>query len=234
MNFLNKTSFFCSVLVFLFLTSAQSLSAQVQTPRYNTSMTANSGGYYEYLPEGYDPNGTTKHPVIIFIHGMYEKGSGSTSDLYLISKFGLPKYIKYGYFPKSFTVNGKTEKFVVISPQFRNTPSTSDVNNIITYVLNKYRVNPNKVYLTGLSMGGGTTWAFGANPLYNTRIAAMVPICGAASSTAEKDLAIAKAGVKVWATHNKYDDVVSSSKTLAWVDGINGAAPPVKAKATIF
>jgi len=233
MNFLKKTSFF-SLLFLVFLTSAQSLFAQTHTPRYNVSMTSNSGGYYEYLPEGYDPNGTTKHPVIIFIHGMYEKGSGGTSDLYKISNFGLPKYIKNGYFPKSFTVNGKTEKFVVISPQFKSTPTSSDVNNIITYVLNKYRVNPNKVYLTGLSMGGGTTWAFGANSLYNTRIAAMVPICGAASSTTDKDLAIAKAGIKVWATHNKYDDVVSSSKTVNWVNGINAANPPVDAKMTIF
>ncbi|HEY0059524.1 MAG TPA: hypothetical protein VGB56_10325, partial [Flavisolibacter sp.] len=66
------------LLVFSFI---QVTNAQTHTPKYNVSMTPNSGGYYEYLPQGYDAGGTTRHPLIVFIHGVYEKGNGGTSDL---------------------------------------------------------------------------------------------------------------------------------------------------------
>ncbi|HVG12010.1 MAG TPA: hypothetical protein VM843_03355, partial [Flavisolibacter sp.] len=209
-------------------------AAQTHTPKYNVSMAGSTGGYYEYLPQGYDPTGTTKHPLIIFIHGIYEKGNGSSTELGRILGFGLPKKIKYGTFPTSFTVNGKTEKFIVISPQFKYTPGAEDISSIITYVLAKYKVNPNKVYLTGLSMGGGVTWSFGANPLYNTKIAAMVPICGSSSVSSAGAAAIGAAGIRVWATHNKYDDVVPSSKTISWINYILSATPSATAKKSIF
>ena len=228
-----KTQRIVTAAILFFLFSLSNLHAQTHTARYNTSMVSNSGGYYEYLPEGYSTS-TEKYPVIVFIHGMYEKGNGGTSELPRILGFGLPKKIKYGYFPKSFTVNGKVERFVVISPQFRGSPTTEDINGIINYVLNKYRVDPARVYLTGLSMGGAATWNFAGNASYNTKVAAIVPICGSTSYTTEKATNIVRAGIKVWATHNKYDDVVHYSKTSGWVNAINNAGSVVNAKSSIW
>src|SRR6187549_3974423 len=90
--------------------------AQVQTPRY-ISMTSNTNGFYEYLPQGYDPNSSTTYPVIIFFHGIGELGSGNQWELPRILYTGLPGIINQGQFPVSFNVNGQTHKFIVISPQ---------------------------------------------------------------------------------------------------------------------
>ena len=234
---MNQLKRYCAVLtavLLLLLSFNQNATAQTHTPKYNVSMAGSTGGYYEYLPQGYDSNGTTKHPVIIFIHGIYETGNGSSTQLGRILGFGLPRKIKYGAFPTSFTVNGKTEKFIVISPQFKYTPGAADISSIITYVLGKYKANPNKVYLTGLSMGGGVTWNFGSNTLYNKKIAAMVPICGSSSVSSAGAAAIAAAGIGVWATHNQYDDVVPASKTVNWINYILAAKSTAKAKKSIW
>jgi hypothetical protein len=63
------------------------------------------------------------------------------------------------HFPVSFNVNGTDFKFIVISsPQFINWPTSSDVNAVIDYATSHYGVNKNRIYLTGLSMGGGAVW----------------------------------------------------------------------------
>src|SRR5664279_3192253 len=111
---------------FFFVTTA---FAQVQTAR-NISMTANSNGFYEYLPEGYSL-GSQTYPLIIFLHGIGELGNGS-SDLSRMLNTGLPNLIKQGKFPVSFTTStGEIQKFIVISPQFINWPADLDVNNIL-------------------------------------------------------------------------------------------------------
>src|ERR1700716_1419593 len=87
---------------------------QVQTAKY-VSMIANSHGYYEYLPEGYN-SGNLTYPLMIFLHGYGEIGNGS-SALPMILINGVPKLINDGLFPNSFTVNSQTYRFIVISPQ---------------------------------------------------------------------------------------------------------------------
>jgi endoglucanase len=228
-----KTTLLTAVLFLAAFTMVQKVSAQTLTAKYSTSMISNSGGYYEYLPEGYNST-TEKYPLLIFIHGVNEKGDGSTRMLPNILKFGLPKTINQGYFPKSFTVGGKVQRFIVISPQFKNWPSPADINGVITFCLNKYRVNAAKVYLTGLSMGGAVCWKFGANTTYNKRITAMVPICGAAGPSSSQAYAIADAGVKVWGTHNAYDSWVPSSYTKNWVSYMKTRNSSNTAKASIF
>jgi hypothetical protein len=93
---------FAALFLAIAFSSVQKVSAQTLTAKYNTSMVANSGGYYEYLPEGYNST-TEKYPLLIFIHGVYEKGDGSTSKLPLILKFGLPKNITWATFPNLST-----------------------------------------------------------------------------------------------------------------------------------
>ena len=68
---------FAAVTTLLFFISVS--NAQVQTPRYN-SVTGACGGYFEYLPQGYNSNTWQSYPLIIFIHGIGEEGNG-TSDL---------------------------------------------------------------------------------------------------------------------------------------------------------
>jgi predicted peptidase len=129
---------------------------QVHTPRYNTPINSNVNGFYEYLPQGYDgSNGS--YPLIVFLHGKGALGTGDAATLPRVLNDGLAKLINDGKFPVSFAVNGSTHKFIVISPQFIAWQAPSDVEAVINYAVSHYRVNVNRVYITGLSMGGAVS-----------------------------------------------------------------------------
>lgn len=204
------------------------INAQVQTPRYNVSMTSNSNGFYEYLPAGYStPGNQAKYPVIIFLHGQGELGNGSSSQLSTVLRNGPPKLINQGIFPASFTVNGQTHSFIVISPQFTSWPTPTGINNIINYLIQNYRVDTNRIYLTGLSMGGGGVWEYaGNNSTYANRLAAIIPVCGASWPEPGRARIIAAANLPVWATHNLNDGTVPVYYTNDYITAMLQAPIP--------
>ncbi len=222
-----------SALSMTLLLSFASVQAQVLTPRYNTSMGANTNGYYEYLPQGYSSTGSTLHPLLIFVHGMHEYGNGGAAELGRVLKHGPSKLIKAGTFPTSFTVNGKTFKFVILSPQFKAGVSPSHIGGIIDYAISHYKVDPKRIYLTGLSAGGGAIENVAADGTVGKRVAALVAFAGNGSSSAAKAATIVNNNVAFWGIHNMYDNVVSSSKTINYVNYILGAKSTANAKKTI-
>lgn len=223
---------FQMLLAFLLMITVAGAKAQVQTAR-QVSMIPNSKGYYEYLPQGYN-TGSETYPLILFIHGMGELGNAGTSLSRAIAN-GPGKLINQGVFPTSFTVNGQTFRFIVLSPQFVTWPTVTDIDNIITYAIRNYRVNVNRIYLTGLSMGGALAWEYpGNNSTFANRIAATVPICGASWPDVGRSKIIATANLPVWATHNSGDGMGPASYTSDYVKHINSFNPTPRAKATIF
>lgn len=211
--------------------------AQVQTPRY-VSMNPSTGGYYEYLPQGYNPSGSETYPLILFVHGLGETGPGNATSLPNVLRNGIPKVISQGKFPVSFTVNGRTSKFIVISPQFNVWPKFTDVDAVLDYIEAHYKIDRTRIYVTGLSMGGGVTWEYGgcsSNLKYVQRIAGIAPICGASSPSAYRARTIAKYNLPVWAFHNQNDPTVSVENTNQYIALINEPPAPVPpAKKTIF
>ncbi|HSC39038.1 MAG TPA: T9SS type A sorting domain-containing protein, partial [Chitinophagaceae bacterium] len=207
--------------------------AQVQTPR-SITITQNVHGFYEYLPQGYSTS--QQYPLIIACHGTGEQGNG-TSDLYKVANVGLANRIANGQFPTSFTVNGSTFKFIVISPQFVNWPTSDDFDALITYAQQNYAVNSRRIYLTGLSMGGGGVWTYAASSTDRAkRIAAIVPICGAILINPAGGQIIADSKLPVWATNNSDDPTVGAWVTISNVDTVNHSnpAPSLPAKMNIF
>ena len=70
--------------------------------------------------------------------------------------------------------------FIIISPQFIGWPSVTDVDAVIEYASSHYEVDRKRIYLTGLSMGGGATWDYaGDNLTYAKKLAAILPVSGA-------------------------------------------------------
>lgn len=210
-------------------------SSQAHTSRY-VSMISNSNGYYEYLPTGYNSSSLQTYPLIIFIHGYGQLGDGSGAELSKVLWFGLPQVIDQGRFPGSFTVNGQTHRTIVISPQFKSWPTAADINGVLNYIVQHYKVNQNRIYLTGMSMGGGTTWDYaGSNSVAAGKLAAIVPVCGASAPDNNTANVIANANLPVWATHNEGDPTVPVSNTNLFVQYINTNYPPTPAaKKTIF
>jgi predicted peptidase len=128
--------------------------------------------YLLYLPKEYD-KGDKPWPLVLFLHGAGETGA----DLDKVKKHGPPKLIEAG----------KEFPFIVVSPQapkFGWEPDT--LNALLDDVISKYKVDKDRVYLTGLSMGGMGTWALAASK--PDRFAAIIPICGAGNPGDAKKL----------------------------------------------
>lgn len=194
------------------------------------TINANCAGYYQALPARYDSS-SKKYPLIVFIHGIGELGNGTT-DLKNMLRAGLPKLINKKGFPPDFVVGGKHFSFVVISPQFKNWPGPDDVHGVVQYAKKNFRIDTTRIYVTGLSMGGGVTWEYSAK--YGASLAAVVPICGGSSPDNKRAQQIASFNLPVWAFHNEDDATVPVSFTRDYVSKINSHKPAVLAKATIW
>lgn len=230
----------CALSLFLFTACKKSLSIDqlsaddhvVETaPPVHTAVNAyvngNCAGYYKALPARYDSS-AKKYPLILFIHGIGELGT----DLSKMLRAGLPRLINRNKFPADFEVNGQHFSFVVISPQFKKWPTNSDVKSVLDYAVKNFRIDTSRIYVTGLSMGGGVTWEFNAQ--FGGSVAAMAPICGGSWPDAKRAEKIASFGVPVWAFHNSDDNVVPVSYTMDYVKKINSFNPSVKAKYTVW
>ena len=119
--------------------------------------------YLLFLPEGYESSGEKKWPLMLFLHGAGESGN----DLEKVKLHGPPKIVGH---KKDFP-------FIVVSPQSPGRGWNPDtLNALLDDVVAHNRVDPDRVYLTGLSMGGFGTWALAA--AHPDRFAAIAPICG--------------------------------------------------------
>ena len=145
---------------------------------------------------------------------------------------GLPRLINRKMFPADFEVYGQHFSFIVISPQFKNWPTNDEVKSVLDYAVNKYRVDESRIYVTGLSMGGGVTWEFDAQ--YGAAVAAIAPICGGSWPDPKRAQKIASFNLPVWAFHNEDDHTVPVSYTIDYVNEINSFSPSVKAKYTTW
>lgn len=125
-------------------------------------------GYWLYLPEEYGADPSKRWPLVLFLHGRGESGN----DLEAVTREGLPKLIKAGQqFP-----------FIVVSPQcpvderWNSPPCTWVLKALLDEIEREYAVDADRIYVTGLSMGGFGTWTLAANNPH--RFAAIAPICG--------------------------------------------------------
>jgi len=196
-----------------------------------TNVDVNIGGYIQYLPYNYTST-TKNYPLIISIHGVGELGDGTPGKILKVARNGVPRVINDGKFPNTFTTSAGTFSFIVLSPQFRNWPSATNVNDMIDYAIKHYRVDVTRIYVTGLSMGGGACMEYGA--AFGKRIAALVPMANCNGASTTKALSIAKSGLAVKAFHNRYDPRCSYLNTYNYVNYINSDAPIKPAYKTIF
>jgi predicted peptidase len=194
------------------------------------NVSANIHGFYQALPARYDST-TKRYPLLVFLHGQGELGNGTT-DLTKVLKNGTANLIKNGKFPANFVVNTKNYSFIVVMPQLSKWPVADDVQGMINYAVKKYRVDTTRIYVTGLSMGGGGTWVYASK--HASRIAAIVPVSGAAKLTDLAAKAIASTNLPVWAFHNDGDPTVPVIYSKNNISKINSNIPTPKAKLTLW
>src|SRR5438067_8953687 len=98
--------------------------------------------YLLFLPKGYEAKSEKRWPLILFLHGAGERGT----NIWKVATHGPPKNVSHDpNFP-----------FIIVSPQcHENEYWTNDILlGLLDEVIGKYAVDTNRVYLTGLSMGG--------------------------------------------------------------------------------
>jgi len=186
-------------------------------------------GFLEYKPADYSQHPDTKYPIIIFLHGIGERGTGVGSDLDRVANFGLPRIIKYGN-KMEFTWNGKKQTFLVLSPQcpkkYGMWPQQV-VNDLIEYAKKNLHIDENRIYLTGLSMGAGGSYIYMSNSQAAVnKLAASATICP--PCVFNNGAYIAKANLPLWSFHAKDDRVVNWTCTKNAIDKINANKPAVK------
>lgn len=165
---------------------------------YSCSSQTNPENKYEYLiylPNGYEKEDLKSFPAIFFLHGASLRGN----DLEMIKKYGIPKLIK----------EGKDFDFIIISPQCpSNLTWVSEEWFLKTFedVKSKYRLDTNRVYLTGMSLGGEGTWYIAEK--YPYLFAAIAPVCGRTSTIRSINKDVEKiANLPIWIFHGALDKV---------------------------
>ncbi|MDH5235886.1 MAG: alpha/beta hydrolase-fold protein, partial [Gemmatimonadota bacterium] len=157
--------------------------------------------YLSYLPKGYEADSVRKWPLVIYLHG----GSDRGTDLRKLYASGIPDQV----------YRGREFPFIMLAPQSPEHLrwSTDDwFENFFKEVTARYRIDTDRVYLTGPSLGGSGTWYIAAR--YPGMFAAIAPISGFTSHLDYIDNNIDKLiDVPVWAFHGKLDTVVPFEET---------------------
>ena len=196
-----------------------SSSALAQTPssvmqlrkHYGTGMTL---FYHLYKPNGYSPN--VKYPVIIAFHGVGEDGD-STSTLY-IDKNGLvsawvatafqSKYPCFVVAPHNPSGSWTDTNWTVSNGnvKYRQGPISSRLATamqILDSVTREFSIDTNRLYITGLSIGGWATWDLVTR--FPGKFAAAFPQSGGVDTSKAGQVA----QTPIWSYNGKLDAVVA-------------------------
>jgi pimeloyl-ACP methyl ester carboxylesterase len=183
---------------------APALAVQRQTAWSMTVPNLYAFQYLLYMPAGYDTDVTGKWPLMVFLHGSGERGT----DVERVAANGPPMLIE----------QGRNFPCVVVSPQCSGSWwSATDLQPFIEDLVRQYRIDPDRVYLTGLSMGGFGTWDLAVrSPGF---YAAIAPLCGGGAPSQAYQLR----DLPVWAFHGALDTTVPVAQTQQMIDAIRQA-----------
>jgi len=217
-------------------------------------------GYYEYLPPSYTTTGAPS-PLLIFTHGYGETGDGSAADLDKLFVTAIPRYLKIGGWPTDrplvvlapqhtedppFDFSGCNNDRTVYAgtdcmqyqhdlgdhPAFCTTPG--EIHDFIAYAVKHYNVDPDRVYLTGLSCGAFGIWEYVA-AYGDTQVAAAVPYAGN-GQPAWNTAGCGLGEVPIWAFSGALDDVVNPEGSTVPITNLRACpgVDPDHARLTLY
>ena len=188
--------------------------------------------YQVYAPSHWNPD--KKWPVILFLHGAGKRGADGTRQ----TEEGLPEVVQ------------QTPDFpaVVVMPQCRRSTwwgepaMEAQTFKVLEQSMRELNGDPDRLYLTGLSMGGFGAWAFGYK--FPEKFAALVPVCGGvmdrrfpapdwhpaarAPEDPYRETAAKISHIPVWAFHGDADRSVSVSESRKLHEALQSVGGNVK------
>lgn len=171
--------------------------------------------YWLYLPDDFDP--TKQWPLILFLHGSEERGM----TIELAKREGLPELLDAR----------KDFPFIVVTPQL---PSgfwddyIDPIDELLAHVQETLPIAPDRLYLTGISLGGFGAWEYALR--YPDRFAAVAPIAGGYIFSSEEvpgDICKLK-DLPIWAFHGEADTQVQPYQSQVLVDAIQQCGGDIK------
>lgn len=164
--------------------------------------------YLLYLPPDYESGSNAadkKWPLLVFLHGAGERGD----DINKVKTFGPPKHV----------AEDQNFPFVMISPQCPRGSfwNTDHLLQLIRTTIKERNIDSDRVYLTGLSMGGFGSWALAAKA--PELFAAVAPVCGGGDPRSAEKLK----DLPIWAFHGDADRVVPIAASQRMVDAVKEA-----------
>ncbi|MDR3692824.1 MAG: alpha/beta hydrolase-fold protein [Fimbriimonas sp.] len=168
------------------------------------------GRYLLYLPPDYSKDRRKKFPLLLFLHGSGERGR----DLEMVKRHGPPKEIE----------KGRQFEFVILSPQCdeRGGWQVPTLTGLLDEAEHRFRIDKDREYVTGLSMGGMGTYALAA--AQPKRFAAIAPV----SAAANVSIAPKIKDIPIWATHGAMDPTVNISGERPLIDELTRLGAEVK------
>jgi predicted peptidase len=220
---------------FLLLAPTPALAQRAETGFLDRTVTlrGTTHRYQVYVPAAY-AGSTQRWPVILFLHGGGETGSDGLRQ----TSVGLPSAIRS--FPAKYPA-------IVVMPQMPSdsawlgTPAQTAMA-ALDQTLAEFRTDPDRVYLTGLSMGGNGTWNLAYH--FPERFAAIAPICAFISvfprMRASRPITPADSGdafaaiarqlrrVPTWIFHGELDRAVSVTESRRAAEALKAVGASVR------
>jgi predicted peptidase len=204
-------------LLFVLLGSADHIAAADLPKGFVDKTISDAAGEHRYvvfLPENYDS--AQKWPVILYLHGSGERGTDNRRQIYQ----GIGPAIQKNpercpaivLFPQA-----ESKDLIPVNVWAPTAPDGARALAILDSALKEYSIDTDRIYLTGISMGGIGTWKHAvADP---NRWAAIVPICGGGDSTQVDKIA----SLPIWCFHGTNDVTVPIGFSRVMIDSIKKA-----------
>ncbi|MBR5472917.1 MAG: prolyl oligopeptidase family serine peptidase [Clostridia bacterium] len=190
----------------------EGISDHIKNTFYDTK-NGNTLQYCLFIPDDYSAN--KKYPVILFLHGAGEIGTDNASQLTNIKNMFSknPDYVS-----QAIVICPQTPEWWRLDRDYGDRKGTlSSAMNLLEEIQKQYSCDENRIYLTGLSMGGYATWELLQN--YSHIFAAGVPVCGFGNEMN----AAALVDIPIRIYHGTADPTVSFSSSQSMYDAIVAA-----------
>lgn len=166
--------------------------------------------YLLSLPDAYSRDSSVSWPLVLFLHGSGESGQ----DIEKVKAHGIPELVS----------KGMNLPFILVSPQ-SEVPTGWDIENLyrlIDHVRKAYRIDDNRIYGTGLSMGGFGIWALAMK--YPDLFAAIAPVCGGGDTANAWKIR----NIPAWVFHGARDSTVPIFGSIDMVNASRRFGAPVR------
>jgi predicted esterase len=166
--------------------------------------------YRLFIPANYSPS--QKYPLVLALHGAGERGTNNTSQ------------IMKGEMATSWAdpVNQAKYPCFVVAPQcptneyWGNDPIVAADIDLMDSLIREFTIDTNRLYITGLSMGGFGTWDMITR--FPNRFAAAIPMSGGGNPALVPNIA----NTPIWNFHGAQDPTVPVGYSRDMIEALKG------------